>query len=195
MIACRSRLERHTAHALYTADLTASVTNRTSLNAAAAIRRTRALTIGTTAHTVVGNILFDAENSLLKGDADRCTDIISRYGTVTTTCRASSKRTAEHSSENVTEIAKISKSAEAAAKITKACTAAHRGIERRMTELIVFCLFIGIRKHLVCLVGFLKLFLCYLIAGIGVGMILLCQLVICLFDRSRICVLSTPKTS
>ena len=58
------RLEGHAAHALYAADLTATLADRASFNTAATFCRTRALTIVTMANTVVGNVLFDTENGL-----------------------------------------------------------------------------------------------------------------------------------
>ena len=148
-----------------------------------AIRRPRSATVGATANAVVGNVLFHTERGFLKRDRHAQSNILTLHRTVPA-LSAAAKRAAKHSAQNIAKV-KILKAAKAT-EASKALTAAHGRIERGVPKLIVFCTLVRIGKHGVSLVRLLKLFLCYLVAGIGVRVVFFCKLIVCLFNGSGI---------
>ena len=142
----------------------------------AALGRAGTAAIRTTADTVIADLLLYAESGLFKGDADPCADIVSAHRAVAPRRRRTAESAAEEGTENISEIAK-------AAKTCAACTAAGGRIKGRMTVLVIFGAFVAVRKDIIGLVDLFEFHLGFFVAGIHIGVILLCQRTIGFFDR------------
>ena len=71
---------------------------------------------------------------------------------------------------------------EAAKAAARSAAEARVGVKGRMTELVVLLALLGVAKHLGGLVELLELLLALLVAGVQVGVVLLGELPVCLFD-------------
>jgi hypothetical protein len=64
-----------------------------------------------------------------------------------------------------------------------------RLVESFLAPVVVFASLVRVRQSFVGIVDLLKLFQCYFVAGVFVGMVLEGELAVCLFDFSCSCIL------
>ena len=154
-------------------DATRSMTYRAGLGLRA-LFRTRGATIGTGLDPREGYLLLTAECRLLEVNGDASGNVLTVYRHIASRASASAAATAtsEEGGEYVTEV-KVTAAKSAEAAITRA--AAHRGIERRVTELIVLLTLLLVRENVVRLIRLLELRLGFLVTGVHIGVILLCK--------------------
>ena len=120
-------------------------------------------------------LFFTAEHSLFKGDPYCCPKVRSLSGSRSVRSAPASKEVSEYITKHIREIhgAEISESA-----IASRSSGSVKGC---MAKLIVLSAFIRVRQDGICLGGLFKLGFCRLISGVGIRMVLLCQLPVCFF--------------
>jgi hypothetical protein len=165
--------------ALRRADAAGAVAVRADLGRRAG-RAARAVAVRALLHLGDVYLLLAAEGRLLKADGDRGAQALAAF-------RAAALRRAAAETKDVAQVAEyISKAAEAA-KSSKArgpvkTAEALRRIEGRVTVLVILCALFRVAQNLSGLVYLLELRLGVLVAGVEVGVVLLRQLPVCLFD-------------
>ena len=124
----------------------------------------------------VGDGLLAALGSLFKGDGNVRLDIAATAGRIGIGPAAAAAKTAE---EAVKDIGEIKAALEG---VPTAGAAAKVGVHPRMAKLIIPGTFLLVGKHLVCLVDLFEFCLCFLIPGVQVRVVFLCQLPVSLFQ-------------
>ena len=128
---------------------------------------------------------------LVKRQGDAHPDVLALAGGVGVRRTARAAKTAEAAAKDVAEnIAKVNTVAAKAAETAKAAGAAGAaavlgsvvGVNTGKAVLVVELALLRVRKHLVCLVDLLELFLGFLVAGVVVRVVLHGQLAVSLFD-------------
>ena len=128
---------------------------------------------------------------LVKRQGDAHPDVLALAGGVGVRRTARAAKTAEAAAKDVAEnIAKVNPVAAKAAETAKAAGAAGAaavlgsvvGVNTGKAVLVVELALLRVRKHLVCLVDLLELFLGFLVAGVIVRVVLHGQLAVSLFD-------------
>ena len=134
-----------------------------------------------------GDVLLAAVHGLVKAQGDAHADILTlaRCVGVRLTGRAAkaAEAAAKDIAENVAQIhavaAKTAKAARTGAAAVLCCIGR---VNTCKAVLVVQLALLRVRKHLVCFVYFLELFLGVLIAGVIVRVVFHCKLAVCLFD-------------
>ena len=116
--------------------------------------------------TVIGNILFAAKCGLLKGEGQAHANVVSTTGAATLGSSATECAT-ENAAENISKVAEVAKSAKTTAAVATACG----GIERGMTELVIFCLLLGVGENGIGLVDLFEVLLCLGVARMKVRVV------------------------
>lgn len=138
------------------------------------------------AHAAVGNVLLYAERRFLECNRHAQGNVLTLHRSVAPARRPTApERTAEHSAQNVAEVEVL----EPAKTAESAVAAAHRGVKRRVTVLVVLRALVRVGKNGIRLVRFLEFLLSRLVSRIRIGVVLLRQLIVCFLDRSRVGVL------
>ena len=147
-----------------------------------------AVALGTLLLTGDGDVLLAAMHRLVKRQGDAHPDVLALAGGVGVRRTARAAKTAEAAAKDVAEnIAKVNTVAAKAAETAKAAGAAAVlgsvvGVNTGKAVLVVELALLRVRKHLVCLVDLLELFLGILVAGVIVRVVLHGQLAVSLFD-------------
>jgi hypothetical protein len=134
-----------------------------------------------------GDVLLTAVHGLVKAQGDAHADVLTLAGGVGIGPTGRTAKAAETAAENIAEdVAQIYTVTAKTAKAARTGAAAVLGCVGRVNTckavLVVQLALFRVRKHLVCLIDFLELFLGVLIAGVVVRVILHCKLAVCLFD-------------
>ena len=150
-----------------------------------------AVALGTLLLTGNGDVLLAAMHRLVKRQGDAHPDVLALRGALGFGRTARAAKTAEAAAKDVAEnIAKVNTVAAKAAETAKAAGAAGAaavlgsvvGVNTGKAVLVVELALLRVRKHLVCLVDLLELFLGFLVAGVIVRVVLHGQLAVSLFD-------------
>ena len=174
-VASARRLHHTEGRTLAHAHLSGAVALGAGLGAGALLRAGAAAFLAVL-DSIVGNRLFAALRGLLKVDVDHGLGVAAAArGVRIGTARAA----AESAEEAVKDIAKIYVAGEGAAARR---TAAEVRVHARVAELIVAGLLLLVGEDLIRLVQLLELGFGVLVAGMQIGVILLRQLTVCLFD-------------
>ena len=171
-------LELHTAESLRHTALTGTAARRARLGGGTLFGSAAAAVCAFT-NAREADIPLYAEHSLLKIYGNRNAYIIAAHGTVAARRGRLTEAAAEKRRKDIADITEISRGE--AARIAAASAASHASVKRRVTVAVIRRTLVGVGKYSVSLVHLLELRLGCFVAGMKVGVILLCHLAVGFF--------------